>query len=183
MVPEPVIWKIWRCIVGELVPAVSNIPQLQAITDMKQEEAWEDAPASLISSPDTIWQSGKCIFHVLAKGRFFDGELNTLQLIDNGEKFGAFKVSSLHGIYSQNLLRTVLSCFAYVSANRPTRTVLMKHFGDVLSIFARGSTKGPGKDHLTSPSDNEKPYQPRTKGIPAGLPKARVQSTRQSYEL
>ncbi len=117
-IPEEVVWRIFRCLVSELVPIVYYATSSRMDkTDQNQEEAWVNAPEYVIESPTTIWQIGKCIFQILTNGRFWSEEYNALNPIDNNEKFGEYKQNVLQKVYSRNLMKYVLAC---ISAE-PTR--------------------------------------------------------------
>ena len=80
-------------------------------------------------------------------------------------------MATLERVYSQNLLKIVLASFAYASAIRPTRELLLQHFEYVMGIFAHGPSKHP-RDPRTKPPEEEQPYYPKNKTIPKGLTKA-----------
>ncbi|KAE8440837.1 hypothetical protein EG329_006399 [Mollisiaceae sp. DMI_Dod_QoI] len=148
-IPEEVVWRIFRCLVSELVP---------------REEAWVNAPEYVIESPTTIWQIGKCIFQILTNGRFWSEEYNALNPIDNNEKFGEYKQNVLQKVYSKNLMKYVLASISAEPTRRYSAFELLEHFEIVLSIY-RGTYQPPPIDD----SIWKTPYSPTNHLIPEGL--------------
>lgn len=107
------------------------------ISNKTQQKKWDSAPTYLIEHPNTIWQAAKCIFQTLTRGRFWSEEYNTLNPIDNAEKFGEYKQKVLQRHYSKNLMKTVLACLSSDPTKRYFRTELLDHFDVVLSVFER----------------------------------------------
>ncbi|KAI9050311.1 hypothetical protein LZ554_005478 [Drepanopeziza brunnea f. sp. 'monogermtubi'] len=146
--PEPVVWKIFASLISELIP---------------KSHVWPEAPACIVASPNTIWQVGKCILHILTRGRFWDEEFNCLSPLDNGQKFGKFKQEVLQSKYSKNLLKYVLGCLSFKDYERFTREDLMEHFEKVNSVLAGTYVPEPVGESLDGP------YQPADSRIPNGL--------------
>ncbi|KAE9372493.1 hypothetical protein N431DRAFT_466737 [Stipitochalara longipes BDJ] len=152
-IPEKKLWEIFRCLVSELVP---------------KDEAWDGIPEYIVASPHTIWQVGKCMFNILTRGRFWDDDFNTLNPVDNDEKFGEFKVKVLQKVYSRNLIKYILGCLSAAEEARFARQTLLDHFEKVLSVYE-------GK-YVSEPEDDsaDMPYEPKIKNplIPDGLTNA-----------
>ena len=152
-IPEKKLWEIFRCLVSELVP---------------KNEAWDGIPEYIVASPNTIWQVGKCMFNILTRGRFWDDDFNTLNPVDNGEKFGIFKVNVLQKIYSRNLIKYIVGCLSAADEARFVRPTLLVHFETVLSVYEGRYVSEPEDD------TDDLPYEPKSKNplIPDGLTNA-----------
>jgi hypothetical protein len=153
-IPEKQLWKIFRCLVGELVP---------------KDQAWEGIPEYLIASPNTIWQVGKCMFNILTRGRFWDEHSNTLNPVDNNEMFGKFKVNVLQKHYSRNLIKYIVGCLSAADEARFLRQTLLDHFDTILSVY--------DGTYVSEPEDDtaDMPYEPKgikNPLIPNGLTNA-----------
>ena len=46
--------------------------------DYRKDRKWTGAPEDIVASPNTIWQVGKCMLHIITKGRFWDENNNAL---------------------------------------------------------------------------------------------------------
>ncbi|PBP25966.1 inosine/uridine-preferring nucleoside hydrolase [Diplocarpon rosae] len=135
-----------------------------------QENYGPEIPDFLIESPNTIWQVGKCMLHILTRGRFWNEVSNALSPTDNCEKFGPFKKNKLQAKYSRGLLKHVLGCLSFVEYQRFTREHLMNHFRRVFSVYSGTDVPEPEKDTLDGP------YRPKTSlKIPEGLTQAEGQ--------
>lgn len=119
-IPEFELWKIFRCLVSELVP---------------EKEAWEGIPDHIIANPYTIWHVGKCMFNIITNGRFWDEGSNTLNPVDCGEIFCAFKVNVLQKKYSRNLIKHIIGCLSAADEARFVQQRLLDHFELVFSVF------------------------------------------------
>lgn len=152
-IPEKKLWEIFRCLVSELVP---------------QKQAWEGIPDYIVANPHTIWQVGKCMFNILTKGRFWDEDSNTLNPVDNDDKFGKFKVKVLQKKYSRNLIKYIVGCLSAADEARFVQRTLLDHFETVLSVY--------DGTYVSEPEDDtaDMPYEPRSKNplIPNGLTNA-----------
>lgn len=148
VIPEEMVWTIFRCLISELVPDVDK---------------WKTAPPNILAEPNTIWQVGKCMLQIVTKGRFWDEELNVLDPVDCGEKFGEYKQKTLHVKYSKNLMKYILGCLSVREVDRFTRTELLDHFEEVFSVY-NGTHKVPTMDDF-----GDAPYQPKDSRIPKGL--------------
>ena len=152
-IPEKTLWKIFRCLVSELVPI---------------EQAWDGIPPYMIDEPNTIWQIGKCMLTILTRGRFWDEEYNALNPVDHGEKFGVFKKKVLQAKYSRNLMKYILGCLSGKEQDRWYRQVLLDHFETVLSVYEGKYTPEPEDE------TDDQPYKPKKRNplIPDGLTNA-----------
>jgi hypothetical protein len=152
-VPEKTLWKIFRCLVSELVPT---------------DQTWDGIPPYIVHNPNTIWHVGKCMFNIITRGRFWDEESNTLNPVDNNEKFGQFKVRVLQKKYSRNLMKYVLGCLSANDEDRFIQQTLLDHFETVLSVYD-GTYKPEPEDETA-----DQPYEPENKNplIPDGLTNA-----------
>jgi hypothetical protein len=152
-IPEKNLWEIFRCLVSELVP---------------EEKKWDGIPPHIVDEPDTIWQVGKCMLHIITRGRFWDDDFNTLNPVDNGEKFGHYKAKVLQAKYSKTLVKNILNCLACKQEARPTRQILLDHFEKVFSVY--------DGTYIPEPVDNtaDLPYEPENRNplIPTGLTNA-----------
>lgn len=148
VIPEEMVWTIFRCLISELVPDVDK---------------WKTAPPNILAEPNTIWQVGKCMLQIVTKGRFWDEELNVLKAVDCGEKFGEYKQKTLHVKYSKNLMKYILGCLSVREVDRFTRGELLNHFVEVFSVY-NGTHKVPTMDDI-----GDAPYHPKDKRIPKGL--------------
>lgn len=148
-IPEEVVWRIFRCLVSELIP---------------MDKTWASAPDYLIESPNTIWQVGKCIFHILTRGRFWSDEYNALNPVDGIDRFGDYKRNVLQKVYSRNLMKYILACLSADTTKRFSRNELLQHFEKVLSIFERTYHPDPVDE-----SDLLSPYLPTNPLIPNGF--------------
>jgi hypothetical protein len=113
----------------------------------------------------------------LTRGRFFDNKLDILQPIDNGEKFGQFKVETLQKTYSVDLMKYVVDTLAYDPAARPTREQLLKHFNEVIKIYEEGTSA----EQPAAQSPGEDLYQPKNPSESALIPKDLVQKHGEVY--
>ncbi|KAN0110640.1 hypothetical protein V8E51_007027 [Hyaloscypha variabilis] len=152
-IPEKKLWEIFRCLISELVP---------------KPEAWDGIPEYIVANPHTIWQVGKCMFNILTRGRFWDNDSNTLNPVDNDEKFGKFKVKVLQKVYSRNLIKYIVGCLSAADEARFVRQTLLDHFETVLSVY-EGTYVSEPEDDLA-----DLPYEPKVKNplIPDGLTNA-----------
>lgn len=153
-IPEKKLWEIFRCLVSELVP---------------KNMTWAGIPPYIVANPHTIWYVGKCMFNILTRGRFWDEENNTLNPVDNGEKFGEFKVNVLQKTYSRNLIKYIVGCLSATDEARFIQQTLLDHFGTILSVYAGTYESEPEDD------TDEKPYDPKSNLIPKGLTNAEGQ--------
>ncbi|CZR58756.1 uncharacterized protein PAC_08648 [Phialocephala subalpina] len=149
VIPEEVVWRIFRCLVSELIP---------------RNQAWNNAPSYVIEHPNTIWQVGKCIFNIITNGRFWSDDYNTINTVDNGQKFGDYKRNVLQKVYSKNLMKYVLACLSADPTRRYFRSELLEHFETVLSIF-----EGTYQPDIVDGSDLLSPYLPTNPLIPSGF--------------
>jgi len=183
IIPQEDIWRIWRCLVGELVPVVRfhyfiSVQIQSANTD--QSDQWKDTPVHILANPDTIWQTGKCIFQILTRGRFFDNKLEIIRPVDNGEKFGEFKVETLQKIYSVNLMKYVVDTLAYDPATRPTREQLLEHFNEVIKIYEERISAG---QSVANQPPGEDLYQPKSPSEAAVIPKGFTKKQGEVYSI
>ncbi|KAH9211836.1 hypothetical protein DL95DRAFT_464531 [Leptodontidium sp. 2 PMI_412] len=150
VIPEQNVWDVFACLVSELVP---------------EEKAWPEAPAYIISSPNTIWQVGKCMLHIVTQGRFWDEDYNALSPVDieNGQKFGQYKQKVLQSKYSKSLMKYILGCLSIKEYERFTRKDLMDHFEKVRAVYAGTYVPPPVEEPLDGP------YEPSDPRIPTGL--------------
>ncbi|KAK0111217.1 hypothetical protein ONS95_001591 [Cadophora gregata] len=148
VIPEQKVWEIFACLVSELVP---------------EDEKWPAAPVHIIASPNTIWQVGKCMLHVITNGRFWDEGDNALNPEDRGEKFGFFKQKVLQKTYSKSLMKYILGCLSVKDYERFTRKDLMDHFQNVRDVYAGKYRPPPVQEPLDGP------YEPIDPRIPKGL--------------
>jgi hypothetical protein len=184
-IPEESVWKVFRCLIGALVPEGSKPlrrirnsalqPALKKrITksgkktctvgeERAANEVEGDFPKHVVAGPNTIWQVGKCMLQLLTRGRFWDDEFNVLNPVDNNEKFGVYKQTVLQQKYSKNLIKCILACLTRLPENRPTQHDLLQHFRTIFSVY--DSTYQP------KPVDEQfhEPYQPKDSRIPTGL--------------
>lgn len=168
-IPEPTIWKIFASLVSELVPEVRfsvEQPSRHPADGFQDQARTVVVPTHLMASPDTIWQVGKCMLHVLTRGRFWDDDYNCLSPKDNGQKFGNFKQHELQSKYSKNLMKYVLGCLSAKEYERFTSQDLMAHFQKVHSVFAGTYVPEPVRDSLDGPYTSTDPR------IPTGLTEA-----------
>ncbi|KAG4427972.1 hypothetical protein IFR05_016542, partial [Cadophora sp. M221] len=150
MILEHHVWEVFACLVSELVP---------------EEKAWPEAPAYIISSPNTIWQVGKCMLHIVTQGRFWDQDYNALSPVDieSGQKFGQYKQKVLQSKYSKSLMKYILGCLSIKEYERFTRKNLMDHFEKVRAVYAGTYVPPPVEQPLDGP------YEPSDTRIPTGL--------------
>ncbi|CZT09299.1 uncharacterized protein RAG0_14097 [Rhynchosporium agropyri] len=148
IVPEQNVWQIFACLVSELVP---------------ENQAWQGAPVYIISSPNTIWQIGKCMLHIVTRGRFWDEDYNALNPVERNQKFGQFKQETLQANYTKNLMKYILGCLTIKEYERFTRQQLMVHFQAVQDIYDGTYVPPPVEDPLDGP------YTPKDSRIPAKL--------------
>lgn len=153
LIPEKTLWKIFRCLISELVP---------------QDQKWDDIPEYIVDEPNTRWEAGKCMFNILTRGRFWDEESNTLNPVDNGMKFGQHKKNVLQKKYSRSLMKHILGCLAVSEEQRFARKTLLDHFERALSVY--------DGTYIPEPVDEKRdlPYEPVNKDplIPEGLTNA-----------
>jgi hypothetical protein len=165
-IPEETVWRIFRCLISELVPHVSIarvVPHCSYRADSTKGDKWKTAPANIIAEANTIWQVGKCMLQIVTRGRFWDEELNVLNPVDSGEKFGEYKQNTLHVKYSKNLMKYILGCLSARDVDRFTRPELLSHFEEVFSVY-NGTHKAPIMDDI-----GDAPYEPTDPRIPKGL--------------
>jgi hypothetical protein len=166
-IPEETIWRIFRCLVSELVPEVCRTPAAYSpAADSNKDQKWPGAPAYIIDGPNTIWQVGKCMLHILTRGRFWDEDNNVLNPIDNGVKFGVYKKTVLQQKYSKNLMKYVLGCLHWEEPHRMKRSELLDHFEDVFAVY-----NGTFVQEIID-SDDDLAYEGINPLIPRGLTRA-----------
>lgn len=148
VIPEQKVWEIFACLVSELVP---------------DDKIWPEAPAYIIASPNTIWQVGKCMLHIVTQGRFWDEDYNALNPKEGDTKFGVFKQKDLQAKYSKSLMKHILGCLSIKEYERFTRKDLMEHFEKVRAVYAGTYVPPPIEEQLDGP------YEPSDPRIPRGL--------------
>ncbi|KAL2065589.1 hypothetical protein VTL71DRAFT_3259 [Oculimacula yallundae] len=150
VIPEQHVWQIFACLVSELVP---------------EDQRWPGAPLYIISSPNTIWQIGKCMLHIVTRGRFWDEDNNALNPIDveKNQRFGQYKKDVLQANYSKNLMKYILGCLTIKEYERFTRQDLMIHFKTVQDVYDGTYDQPPVEEPLDGP------YEPKDPRIPTGL--------------
>lgn len=157
------------CTRGILNP-FQEVPLLQccSVVNMNKDKIWDKpnaTPSHIVAGPNTIWHVGKCMLHIVTRGRFWNNNMNVLSLTDQGETFGDFKKNELQQTYSKDLIRYILGCLSVLERDRPSREQLMSHFELVISILG-GQNLPPIID-----DDRDAPYIPKDSRIPRGLTK------------
>jgi hypothetical protein len=183
-IPEESVWKVFRCLIGALVPEGSKAlrrmdnGELQPVQKKRRTETGKKIrtvgeeraaneidgfPKHVVAGPDTIWQVGKCMLQLLTRGRFWDDESNVLNPVDNNEKFGVYKQTVLQQKYSKNLIKHILACLTRLPENRPTQDDLLQHFRTIFSVYDGTYQPKPVDE------ESQEPYQPKDPRIPTGL--------------